>query len=118
MSNTALTGWLYVDVSNTALTDWLYVDVSNTALTDSMLTCPTQHWATTGRRLIGSMSAASNVTGILSDVDSITVMLHTYGALALWDYATAGPYVRIDMNPVVSGYVLCPPKPTYVRHRG
>ena len=92
--------------------------VSNTALTGSVLTCPTQHWATTGRRLIGSMSAASNVTGILSDVDSITVMLHTYGALALWDYATAGPYVRIDMNPVVSGYVLCPPKPTYVRHRG
>lgn len=26
-------------------------------------------------------------------------LLHRYGALALFDYATAGPYVPIDMNP-------------------
>lgn len=26
-------------------------------------------------------------------------MLHKYGALAFWDYATAAPYVTIDMNP-------------------
>ena len=52
------------------------------------------------------MTAASNVTGILSDVDRITVLLHTYGALALWDYATAAPYIRLDMNPEASGCVL------------
>ena len=48
---------------------------------------------------IGSFSAASNVTGILSDVREISRVLHRYDALAFWDYAAAGPYVPIDMNP-------------------
>ncbi len=48
---------------------------------------------------IGSFGAASNVTGILTDVDAVTGALHRHGALACWDYATAGPYVKIDMNP-------------------
>lgn len=48
---------------------------------------------------IGSFGAASNVTGILTDVDAVTTVLHRHGALACWDYATAAPYVRIDMNP-------------------
>lgn len=48
---------------------------------------------------IGSFSAASNVTGIRSDVSGITRLLKTHGALAFWDYAAAGPYVGIDMNP-------------------
>jgi selenocysteine lyase/cysteine desulfurase len=48
---------------------------------------------------VGSFGAASNVTGILTDVDAVTTVLHRHGALACWDYATAGPYVRIDMNP-------------------
>jgi selenocysteine lyase/cysteine desulfurase len=47
---------------------------------------------------IGSFSAASNVTGIVSDVDRITITLHRHGALAFWDYAAAGPYLPIDMN--------------------
>lgn len=46
---------------------------------------------------IGSFSAASNVTGILSDTDRIAALLHRYGALSLWDYAAAGPYVPIRM---------------------
>jgi len=41
---------------------------------------------------IGSFSAASNVTGILSDVDRISTILHEHGALAFWDYASAGPF--------------------------
>lgn len=49
--------------------------------------------------LIGSFSAASNVTGIRSDVAGITRILKAHGALAFWDYAAAGPYVGIDMNP-------------------
>ncbi|MEE8524480.1 MAG: aminotransferase class V-fold PLP-dependent enzyme, partial [Thermoanaerobaculia bacterium] len=49
--------------------------------------------------LIGSFSAASNVTGIESDVAAITALLHRYGALSFWDYAAAAPYVEIDMNP-------------------
>jgi len=44
---------------------------------------------------IGSFSAASNVTGILSDADAIAALLHSHGALSFWDYAAAGPYVPI-----------------------
>ena len=51
--------------------------------------------------LIGSFSAASNVTGVLADVNAITETLHVHGALAFWDYAAAAPYVDVDMNPVV-----------------
>lgn len=47
---------------------------------------------------IGSFSAASNVTGIMSDTDVISSLLHEHGALAFWDYAAAGPYLPIDMN--------------------
>ncbi len=46
---------------------------------------------------IGSFSAASNVTGILTDADAISALLHEHGALACWDYAAAGPYVPIRM---------------------
>ncbi len=52
---------------------------------------------------IGSFSAASNVTGILSNVDAVSELLHRHDALAFWDYATAAPYIPIDMNPVVEG---------------
>ncbi len=49
---------------------------------------------------IGSFSAASNVTGIVSDVAGISTLLHEHGALSLWDYAAAAPYVEIAMGPV------------------
>ena len=49
--------------------------------------------------VIGSFSAASNVTGIVSDVDAVSIALHRRGALAWWDYAAAGPHLPIDMNP-------------------
>ena len=48
---------------------------------------------------IGSFSAASNVTGIVSDTHAITRLLHAHGALAFWDFAAAAPYVDIEMNP-------------------
>ena len=47
---------------------------------------------------IGSFSAASNVTGVKSDVAGISALLKKHGALAFWDYAAAAPYVAIDMN--------------------
>lgn len=50
---------------------------------------------------IGAFSAASNVTGLLTDVDRISILLHQYQALACFDYATAAPYVKMDMNPVI-----------------
>ncbi|HEX3823089.1 MAG TPA: aminotransferase class V-fold PLP-dependent enzyme [Mycobacteriales bacterium] len=49
--------------------------------------------------LIGSFSAASNVTGIVSDTAGIARLLHSYGALSFWDFAAAAPYVEIDMAP-------------------
>jgi len=48
--------------------------------------------------LIGSFSAASNVTGIVSDTAGISRLLHRHGALAFWDFAAAAPYVKIEMN--------------------
>jgi selenocysteine lyase/cysteine desulfurase len=57
---------------------------------------------------IGSFSAASNVTGIVSDVDRIAITLHRHGALACFDYAAAGPYLPIDMNatpPIADGHL-------------
>lgn len=47
---------------------------------------------------IGSFSAASNVTGVISDVKAIAALLHRYGALSFWDYAAAAPYVPIEMG--------------------
>ena len=52
-----------------------------------------------GRERIGSFSAASNVTGMKSDVRQISSLLHKYGAIACFDYAACAPYVDIDMNP-------------------
>jgi selenocysteine lyase/cysteine desulfurase len=53
-----------------------------------------------GRTLkIGSFSAASNVTGIISDTRSIATLLHRHGALSFWDFAAAAPYIDIEMIP-------------------
>ncbi len=48
---------------------------------------------------IGSFSAASNVTGIVSNTCAIADLLHRNGALSFWDFAAAAPYVDIDMYP-------------------
>ena len=49
---------------------------------------------------IASFSAASNVTGIVTDTDLVSQILHENGALAFWDFAAAAPYVDIHMNPL------------------
>ncbi|MCX6434544.1 MAG: aminotransferase class V-fold PLP-dependent enzyme [Actinobacteria bacterium] len=48
---------------------------------------------------IGSFSAASNVTGIISDTNAVSRLLHQFEALAFWDYAASAPYVEINMHP-------------------
>ena len=55
------------------------------------------------RLRIGSFSAASNVTGMRSDVRKISSLLHAHGAIACFDYAACAPYVEIDMNPDATG---------------
>jgi selenocysteine lyase/cysteine desulfurase len=52
---------------------------------------------------IGSFSAASNVTGVLTDADRIAVLLHEHDALSFWDYAAAAPYVPIRMRESAPG---------------
>ena len=54
-----------------------------------------------GDVLVGCFSAASNVTGVLEDDLGVTALLHKHGALSFWDYATAAPYVNIDVNPKI-----------------
>jgi len=67
-----------------------------------------------GRPIIGAFSAASNVTGILSDVIAVTRALKSYGATVVWDYAGGGPYLKIDLCPsedaMIDAIVLSPHK--------
>ena len=39
------------------------------------------------------------MTGIVTDVEQVAIVLHRHGALSCWDYASAGPYLPIEMNP-------------------
>ena len=52
----------------------------------------------TGRPLYGSFSAASNVTGTLTDTRAVARLLHEHGALAFFDFAAAAPHTSIDMR--------------------
>ncbi len=51
------------------------------------------------RPKIGSFSAASNVTGILTDVRAVARLLHEHHAAAFFDFAASAPYVEIDVRP-------------------
>lgn len=46
-----------------------------------------------------AFSAASNVTGIATDVAAVTRKAKAAGAKMVWDYAGAGPYLPIAMTP-------------------
>lgn len=50
------------------------------------------------RQVFCSFSAASNVTGLKTDVDAITALTHAHGAHTFWDYAAAAPYLRMTMQ--------------------
>lgn len=47
---------------------------------------------------LGSFSAASNVTGVKTDVRAVARLLHRFGAFAVFDYAAGAPYLAIDMQ--------------------
>ena len=67
-----------------------------------------------GRPVIGAFSAASNVTGHLSDVVEVTRVLKRAGASVVWDYGAGGPYLPIAMTPArdarIDAIVLSPHK--------
>lgn len=50
------------------------------------------------RPKIGSFSAGSNVTGILSQTYKIARILHRHDCIACFDFAACAPYVEINMN--------------------
>jgi len=51
-----------------------------------------------GRPKIGCFSAASNVTGMRTDVYEIARRLHRHGAYACFDLAAAAPYETVDLR--------------------
>jgi selenocysteine lyase/cysteine desulfurase len=53
----------------------------------------------TGRRLIGSFTACSNVTGVRTPVKQIASLMHIYNGIVFIDYAASAPYDAIDMHP-------------------
>ncbi|CAD0005138.1 aminotransferase class V-fold PLP-dependent enzyme [Flavobacterium chungangense] len=53
-----------------------------------------------GRRLkIGSFTACSNVTGIITPYQELAKIMHQNGGLCFVDFAASAPYVKIDMHP-------------------
>ena len=52
-----------------------------------------------GKRKIGAFSAASNVTGVKTDVRRLARLLHAHEALVCLDCAASAPYEAIDMHP-------------------
>lgn len=49
-----------------------------------------------------AFSAARNVTGVVTDINRISALLH--GALALWGFAAAAPYESIEMYAEAGGH--------------
>ena len=60
--------------------------------------------------VLGAFSAASNVTGILTDVPAVTAALKAAGARVIWDYAGGGPYLPIDLAQGMDAVVVSPHK--------
>lgn len=58
-----------------------------------------ERYTTEKKKIFCTFNAASNVTGIRTDVDSISRLVHEHNGTVFWDYAAAAPYVNIDMNP-------------------
>ncbi|WP_300527284.1 aminotransferase class V-fold PLP-dependent enzyme [Maricaulis sp.] len=51
------------------------------------------------RQKIGAFSAASNVTGVETDVPALARLLHRHDAILCLDCAASAPYRQIDMHP-------------------
>jgi len=48
---------------------------------------------------IGSFSACSNVTGIITPYTRLAEIMHAHGGYCFLDFAASAPYVAIDMHP-------------------
>lgn len=56
--------------------------------------------------LIGSFSACSNVTGILTPYHEMAELVHAFGGYCFVDFSASAPYVNIDMHPPKEGQHL------------
>ncbi|MEQ8743704.1 aminotransferase class V-fold PLP-dependent enzyme [Parasphingorhabdus sp.] len=54
-----------------------------------------------GRHIVCSFSAGSNVTGALTDIVEISRLVKRHGGLIIWDFAGAAPYIPMTMVPAV-----------------
>ncbi|KAK8950890.1 hypothetical protein KSP39_PZI004523 [Platanthera zijinensis] len=52
----------------------------------------------TNRRMLGSFSACSNVTGVICDTRGLARLLHQYGAFACFDFATRDTIYNDDIE--------------------
>jgi selenocysteine lyase/cysteine desulfurase len=52
---------------------------------------------------IGSFSACSNVTGIITPYHELAEIMHEYGGYCFVDFAASAPYVDMDMHPAKPG---------------
>lgn len=62
------------------------------------------------KKIICSFSAASNVTGIKTDIDMAINTAKKYNAIVCLDYAGCGPYTCIDMSKEIDAIYLSPHK--------
>lgn len=62
---------------------------------------------TIAKRKIGSFSAASNVTGIMTQVQQLTDLMHKYGGIAVFDYASGTEDVNaiLELTSQADGYI-------------
>jgi selenocysteine lyase/cysteine desulfurase len=56
-----------------------------------------------GKAVYVTLSAASNVTGVIQRVGRVNQLVHRYGGRIFWDYAASAPYVDIDLRPNPDG---------------
>ncbi|KAK2630716.1 hypothetical protein QOZ80_UnG0728080 [Eleusine coracana subsp. coracana] len=82
-----------------SLADVVEIRVNADGLIDiAALECALSSPEYKNRPMLGSFSACSNVTGIMTDTREIARVLHQHGAYACFDFAASGPYVKIDMK--------------------
>ncbi|MEL1254130.1 aminotransferase class V-fold PLP-dependent enzyme [Flavobacterium sp. DGU38] len=48
---------------------------------------------------IGSFTACSNVTGIITPYHELAKLMHQHGGICMVDFAASAPYVKMDMHP-------------------
>lgn len=68
--------------------------------------------AASGRRIIATFSAGSNVTGVLTDIVGVSRQVKAHGGAVIWDFAGAAPYLSMSMRPAADVHIdalVCSP---------